>query len=54
MYFDLSQQNDKGICPVIYEGLKVASSLEEFLRRLDQKENYYIYFDVINYTEVKK
>jgi antitoxin YxxD len=43
IFFDLSQETREGIHPVDYAGVIIAESLEDFLRKLDAKENYYIY-----------
>ena len=43
IFFDLSQKTREGIHPVDYGGMIIAESLEDFLRKLDAKENYYIY-----------
>ncbi|MGA8942120.1 MAG: SMI1/KNR4 family protein [Thermoactinomyces sp.] len=45
IFLDLSQKTNDGNHPVVYTGLKVADSLEQFLRKLDAEENYYIYID---------
>ncbi|MBH8583848.1 SMI1/KNR4 family protein [Thermoactinomyces sp. CICC 10735] len=39
---DLSKETDNGNHPVDYTGLKVANSLEEFLRKLDAEKDYYL------------
>ncbi|MBA4548722.1 SMI1/KNR4 family protein [Thermoactinomyces intermedius] len=41
---DLSLETDNGNHPVDYTGLKVANSLEEFLRKLDAEQDYYVRF----------
>ncbi|MFC7441064.1 SMI1/KNR4 family protein [Laceyella putida] len=46
IFLDLNQQSEKGICPVDYAGIKIADSLEEFMRKLDAQENYYLAVDV--------
>ena len=45
IFFDLSQETREGIHPVDYAGVIIAESLEDFLRKLDAKENYYLYVD---------
>jgi antitoxin YxxD len=42
IFFDLSQETREGIHPVDYGRVIIAESLEDFLRKLDAKENYYI------------
>jgi antitoxin YxxD len=45
IFFDLSQETREGIHPVDYTGIIIAESFEDFLRKLDDKENYYLYVD---------
>jgi hypothetical protein len=40
---DISNENENGECPVLYEGEKIANSLLDFLIKMEEKENYYIY-----------
>lgn len=39
---DLEKESKQGQCPVYYEDIKIANSLEEFLERMDLKPNYYL------------
>ncbi|MGI6474584.1 MAG: hypothetical protein ACOX0J_09910 [Thermoactinomyces vulgaris] len=38
----MSQETREGIHPIDCAGVIIAESLEDFLRKLDAKENYYI------------
>lgn len=40
---DLKQENEDGKCPVYYFEKKIATSLEEFLKRMDEETDYYIH-----------
>lgn len=40
---DLEQEIEDGICPVYYFERKIATSLEEFLKRMDEETDYYIH-----------
>jgi antitoxin YxxD len=42
IFLDLSQKTREGVHPVDYGGMIIAESLEDFLRKLDAKENYYL------------
>jgi hypothetical protein len=39
---DLDSENEKGECAVYYFDSKIADSLEEFLRKMDEKTDYYL------------
>lgn len=45
IFLDLSRKTSNGNHPVIYTGIQIADSLEEFLRKLDAKENYYLFVE---------
>ncbi|NVB32017.1 SMI1/KNR4 family protein [Bacillus licheniformis] len=40
---DLDQEEENGICPVYYFEKKIAVSLEEFLKKMDEELDYYIH-----------
>ena len=40
---DLDQEQENGICPVYYFEKKIATSLEEFLKKMDEEPDYYIH-----------
>lgn len=40
---DLDQEKEGGICPVYYFEKKMAASIEEFLKRMDEETDYYIH-----------
>lgn len=42
---DLEQEQEGGICPVYYFEEKIATSLEEFLKRMDEETDYYIHLN---------
>ncbi|TWK40058.1 hypothetical protein CHCC20348_1464 [Bacillus paralicheniformis] len=39
----LEQEEENGICPVYYFDKKIAASLEEFLKKMDEEPDYYIH-----------
>jgi antitoxin YxxD len=45
IFLDLSQETRDGIHPVDYTGIIIAESIEDFLRKLDAEENYYLSVD---------
>ena len=45
IFLGLSQETREGIHPVDYAGMIIAESIEDFLRKLDAEENYYLYID---------
>lgn len=40
---DLNQEQENGVCPVYYFDNQVAASLEEFLKRMNEETDYYLY-----------
>lgn len=42
---DVSQEDENGICPVYYVGTKIAESLEEFFKNMDNQTDYYLTLD---------
>ncbi|AJO18540.1 hypothetical protein B4125_1836 [Bacillus paralicheniformis] len=40
---DLEREEENGICPVYYFDKKIAASLEEFLKKMDEEPDYYIH-----------
>ena len=46
IFFDLSQETREGIHPVDYGRMIIAESLEDFLRKLDAKENCYLFIEI--------
>ena len=46
IFFDLSQETRAGIHPVDYAGIIIADSIEEFVRKLDAKENCYLFIEI--------
>jgi hypothetical protein len=45
IFLDLSQETRAGIHPVNYAGVIIADSIEDFVRKLDARENYYLSVD---------
>lgn len=39
---DLTQQDENGICPVLYYGDKVADSILDFIKKMDANTDYFI------------
>lgn len=39
---DLAQTNYKGTCPIYYFDTKIADSLEEFIKRMDETTDYFM------------
>ncbi|MBI0390719.1 hypothetical protein I8U24_01130 [Thermoactinomyces sp. CICC 24226] len=46
IFLDLSQETRAGIHPVDYAGIIIADSIEEFVRKLDARENYYLFIEI--------
>ncbi|WP_258559678.1 hypothetical protein [Thermoactinomyces vulgaris] len=42
----MSQETRAGIHPVDYAGIIIADSIEEFVRKLDARENYYLFIEI--------
>lgn len=38
----LSEEDENGVCPVYYLGNKIANSLEDFLKKMDEEIDYYL------------
>jgi antitoxin YxxD len=46
IFLDLSQETRAGIHPVDYAGIIIADSIEEFVRKLDARENCYLFIEI--------
>lgn len=45
---DISNQNPMGQCPIYYFESKIADSLEEFIRKMDENADYYLEYSSEN------